>query len=313
MQNIPVYLFTGFLDSGKTKLIRETLIQQGFAKGSATLLILCEDGEEEYNKIQMEKNDISIVEVEKEELFNHQKIKEWIEEYTPDQIFIEYNGMWEVGPLFEGKLPKSCEIVQTLTCVDSSTFETYLLNMRPMIMEQIFSSDVIIFNRFNQQMSKQKFRLAIKGQNKKAQIVYELSDGTIDETPEELPYDMTQNELTISDMDYAIWYTDIMDNPKNYEGKKITFLGLVYNPKGKVSKGVFIPGRFAMTCCADDVTFLGVKAKYEQADQIEHKSFVQVSGIVKVEYAKEYHHRGPVLYVEEVINANKPEDELIYF
>ena len=96
-------------------------------------------------------------------------------------------------------------------------------------------------------------------------------------------------------------------------GKKITFLGLVYNPKGKVSKGVFIPGRFAMTCCADDVTFLGVKAKYEQADQIEHKSFVQVSGIVKVEYAKEYHHRGPVLYVEEVINANKPEDELIYF
>lgn len=313
MQNIPVYLFTGFLDSGKTRLIRETLIQQEFAKGSATLLILCEDGEEEYNSQEMKKNSISIVVVEKEELFSAKKIEDWIAEYIPDQIFIEYNGMWEVGPLYEGKLPKTCEIVQTLTCVDSTTFENYLLNMRPMMMEQIFSSDVVIFNRFNQLLSKQKFRLAIKGQNKKAQVVYELVDGTIDETPEELPYDMTQNELTISDMDYAIWYTDIMDNPKNYEGKKITFLGLVYNPKGKVSKGVFIPGRFAMTCCADDVTFLGIKAKYALADQIEHKTFVQVSGIVKVEYAKEYRHRGPVLYIDEVNKADKPEDELIYF
>lgn len=313
MQNIPVYLFTGFLDSGKTRLIRETLIQQEFAKGSATLLILCEDGEEEYYNEEMEKNSISIVEVEKEELFNAERINEWIEEYDPDQIFIEYNGMWEVGPLFEGKLPKTCEIVQTLTCVDATTFETYLLNMRPMIMEQIFSSDVVIFNRFNQQLSKQKFRLAIKGQNKKAQVVYELLDGTIDETPEELPYDITKNEITISDMDYAIWYTDIMDNPKNYEGKKISFLGLVYNPKDKVSKGVFIPGRFAMTCCADDVTFLGVKAKYAKADQVEHKSFVHVVGTVKVEYAKEYHHRGPVLYIEEVTMVERPEDELIYF
>lgn len=313
MENIPVYLFTGFLDSGKTRLIRETLIQQEFAKGSATLLILCEDGEEEYNQNELKKHSISMVEIEKEELLHAKKIQELIEEYDPDQIFLEYNGMWEVGPLFEDKLPKNCEIVQTLTCIDSTTFENYLLNMRPLIMEQIFSSDVVIFNRFSQAFSKQKFRMAIKGQNKKAQVVYELLDGSIDETPEELPYDMSQNELAISDMDYAVWYTDIMDNPKNYEGKKITFLGLVYKPKGKVSNGVFIPGRFAMTCCADDLTFLGIKAKYKDADQIQHKSFVRVKGIMKVEYAKEYRHRGPVLYVEEVIATEKPEDELIYF
>lgn len=313
MDKIPVYLFTGFMDSGKTKLIKDTLAQQEFTKNSKTLLLVCEDGEVEYDAEVMKLDRIFIEFIREQEQLNKNKLHGWINQYEPDQIFIEYNGMWEVGPLLENNFLEECELYQSLACVDASTFDNYLKNMRPLIMEQLFLADVVILNRCTQDTPKTKFRTAIKGQNKKAQLVYERVDGTIDDSPEELPYDLSKEKIIISDMDYAIWYTDIMDKPKNYAGKKIEFLALVYNPPGKMSKGVFIPGRFAMTCCADDVTFLGIKAKYDKASEITHKSFVRVLGTVKVEFAKEYHQRGPVLYIEEVEQADKPEDELIYF
>ena len=43
MNEIPVYLFTGFMDSGKTSLIKDTLFEQGFAKEGKSLVICCED------------------------------------------------------------------------------------------------------------------------------------------------------------------------------------------------------------------------------------------------------------------------------
>ena len=313
MEKIPVYLFTGLMDSGKTKLIKDTLAQQEFTRDSTTLLLACEEGEEEYNEEIMSLNHISIIYIRDFNQLQKEYMHQLLEQYSPDQVFIEYNGMWEVGPILENGFLDECELYQSLACVDASTFDIYLKNMRPIIMEQLFLADVVILNRCSEDTPKTKYRTAIKGQNKKAQLVYERMDGTIDEEPEELPYDMSMNELVISDMDYAIWYTDIMDHPKNYAGKTIEFLGLVYNPPGKMSKGVFIPGRFAMTCCVDDVTFLGIKAKYGKAEEISHKSFVKVKGVVKVEFAKEYHQRGPVLYIEQVEPAEKPEDELIYF
>ena len=46
---IPVYAFTGFLESGKTKFIQETLEDPRFNSGERTLLLVCEEGEEEYD------------------------------------------------------------------------------------------------------------------------------------------------------------------------------------------------------------------------------------------------------------------------
>ena len=47
-RQIPVYLFTGFLEGGKTKFIQETLEDGRFNKGEPTLLLVCEEGIEEY-------------------------------------------------------------------------------------------------------------------------------------------------------------------------------------------------------------------------------------------------------------------------
>ena len=229
-------------------------------------------------------------------------------------VFLEYNGTWEVGKLYEMDFPKYWVIVQSLATVDAQTFERYVNNMRTMMMEQLFKAEVVIFNRCDDNTPKGKFRGSIKAVNRPAQIVYERADGTIDEREEELPFDIDAEVIEISDADYALWFMDAMDNPKKYDRKKVHFLGLVYNPPdGKLRRNVFVPGRFAMTCCVEDITFLGMKCKSDQAPQIAHKSWVDLTAEIRVEFAKEYKGLGPVLYPVSIKEAEKPADELVYF
>lgn len=312
MEEISIYLFTGFMDSGKTTLIKETLLENGFAEQGKSLIICCEDGDIAYDEEELAKVNTNLVMVEKEEDFTGDYLNKLSAEYQPDQIFIEYNGTWGMDTLLETKMPKGWEIIQALATVDATTFDLYLSNMRTMIMEQLFQADVVIFNRCDDSTDKGKYRRNVKALNRKAQLVYERADGTLDEREEELPFDISGDELDITDADYAIWYMDCMENPKKYEGKKVKYLALVYNPE-KLKKGVFVPGRFAMTCCADDVTFIGFKCKYREKEKIPHKSWIQITAEVHVEFAREYKGKGPVLYPVSIEPAEKPEDELVYF
>lgn len=310
---IPVYLFSGFMDSGKSSLIHETLMEGEFSENGKTLLILCEDGEIEFEENELLKANTKLIMIEEEETFTSNKLEELSQNYHPDQVFIEYNGTWQMSTFLEMELPKDWVLVQSLATVDATTFEMYLTNMRAMIMEQLFAADVVIINRCEDDTPKGKFRRAIKVINRKAQIAYERADGTIDENDmEELPYDLNQEIIKITDMDYGIWYMDALDNPKKYEGKKVQFLALTYRPE-KLKKGVFIPGRFAMTCCADDITFVGFKCKYDKAANIPHKSWITITAEMRNEFALEYRGKGPVLYALDVKPAERPEDELIYF
>ena len=270
-EEIPVYLFTGFMDSGKTSLIKDTIFENDFANGSKGLIIMCEDGDVEYDMDKLKAANIQVAE-----------------------------------------LPKGWVIVQSLATVDSTTFDLYMNNMRAMMQEQVFASDVVIFNRTDDDTDRGHLRRTIKNINRKAQIVYERKDGTIDERPEELPFDINQDVIELSDADYAIWYMDAMENYKKYDGKIVKFLALVYNPD-KLRKGVMVPGRFAMTCCIEDVTFIGFKCKYEDESSIPHKSWITITARVHVEFAREYKGKGPVLYPVSIEPAEKPQDELVYF
>ena len=245
MEEIPVYLFTGFMDSGKTSLIRQTLLEDNFGEGAKTLLIACEDGDEEYGEAEMKRANTRLLMVENEEDFTETLLNNINLQYLPDQVFIEYNGTWGLDTILETALPEGWVIVQSLATVDATTFDLYLNNMRAMIMEQLFKADVVIINRCTLDTPKGKFRRAIKAVNRPAQIVYEREDGMIDESEEELPFDINQDIIEITDADYAIWYMDAQENYKKYDGKKIEFTGLVYNPD-KMKKGVMVPGRFAM-------------------------------------------------------------------
>ncbi len=315
MAEIPVYVFTGFMDSGKTSLIQETLFENGFGEDNERMLILsCEDGEEEYDEEGLKAIRASVVRLEKKEELTTQKLMELSEEYRPESVFIEYNGTWEASLLYDLPLPKDWVIVQSLATVDSTTFELYLSNMRSMMVEQFSHADVVIFNRCGDDTPRAKFRGSIKAVNRPAQIVYERTDGTIDEREEELPFDLNAPVIEISDADYALWFMDCMDHPKKYDGKTVHFLGLVYNPgDGKLKHGVIVPGRFAMTCCVEDITFLGMMCRTGQDNAPAHRSWIDLTARIKVEFTKEYKGKGPVLYPLEIKAAQKPEDELVYF
>ncbi len=309
---IPVYLFTGFMDSGKTTLVKETLFENNFGDGASGVLIMCEDGDIEYDEAMLQKFNLKLVAVEDEEDFTEAKLQEIQNLYHPEQVFIEYNGTWGSDKILEAKLPKDWVIVQALATVDSTTFDMYMSNMRAMMQEQVFAADVVIFNRTDDETDRGSLRRQIKNINRKAQVVFERKDGTIDERPIELPFDIDQEVIELSDMDYAIWFMDATENYKKYDGKKVKFLALVYNPEN-LKKGMMVPGRFAMTCCIEDVQFIGFKCKYDKEDQIPHKSWITITAQIKVEFAREYKGKGPVLYPISIEPAEKPEDELVYF
>ncbi len=311
---VPVYLFTGFMDSGKTTLIKETLFENGFGDGARTLIILCEDGDVELDEESLAEVNARLVMLGGQEEIGREKFHELNEAYRPDQVFIEYNGTWELAPLLDLDAPDGWTIVQTLTTVDAGTYELYLNNMRTMMMEQFIISDVVIFNRCDDDTPKARFRRSVKAKNRRAQIVYERADGSVDQNyDEELPYDIDADFLDISDADYGIFYLDLMDDPRKYAGKRVRYLALVYRPKGKFKPDTFAAGRFAMTCCVEDIQFAGIKCRYDRASEIGHKSWIWVTAEIAYEFALEYKGKGPVLHVVSVEPAEKPEDELVYF
>ena len=184
-QEIPVYLFTGFMDSGKTTLVEETLYENDFSDGAKGLIIMCEDGDKEYNEDKLKTVNFKLTSIENEEDFTSEKLRELNEQYLPEQVFIEYNGTWGIDRILEAELPENWVIVQHLTTVDSTTFDLYMNNMRAIMQEQVFASDVVIFNRTDDDTDRGHLRRTIKNINRKAQIVYERKDGTIDDRPEE--------------------------------------------------------------------------------------------------------------------------------
>ena len=303
------------MDSGKTTLIQETLFENGFAEDDDRILIIaCEDGDVEYDTEKLKTINASVATIDTEAEFNTEHLQEIADQYRPDVVFVEYNGTWGVGEVYEMELPKNWVIVQSLATVDATTFEMYMANMRSMMMEQFFQAEVVIFNRCDDNTPKSKFRGNIKAVNRPAQIVYERADGTIDDREEELPFDINADVIEIPDADYALWFMDCMENPKKYDGKKVHFLGLVYNPKdGKLKRGVIVPGRFAMTCCVEDITFLGMMCKTGMENTPEHRSWIDLTARIKVEFAREYKGKGPILYPIEMKPAEKPQDELVYF
>ncbi len=311
-EEIPVYLFTGFMDSGKTSLVEETLFENNFGDGAKGLIIMCEDGEKEYDPAKLRTVNFQVTSIDSEEEFTSERLNRLNDEYLPKQVFIEYNGTWGMDKILEMDMPKGWTIVQSLATVDSTTFDLYMNNMRAMMQEQIFAADVVIFNRTDDDTDRGHLRRSVKNINRKAQIVYERKDGTIDERPEELPFDINQDVIELSDADYAIWYMDAAENYRKYDGKKVKFLALVYNGDN-MKKGTFVPGRFAMTCCIEDVTFIGFKCKYDKADEIKHRSWINITAEIHVEFAREYKGKGPVLYPISIEPAEKPADELVYF
>ena len=313
-KEVPAYLFTGFLESGKSKFIIETLNSEAFNDHAKTLVIACEEGEEEYDIEKLKAMNVEVVYLEDEEEFCEEKLEELNRKYQPEQVMIEYNGMWSMDTVLDARVPEGWMLVQVVTTVNSKTFETYLNNMRGLMMEHVKYSQLVIFNRCTEEFTKQGYARTIRAVNRMAQVVYEYENG--DSRPadgdEDLPYDLEASHLEIEDEDFGIFYMDVMENPKKYAGKTVTYKGMIYRD-AKLKGDSFVLGRFAMTCCADDIAFVGLLSKYKDAKELEVKSYVTVTSEIRREYSKEYQGKGPVLYVKDIKPAKEPEDRVVYF
>ena len=306
----PVYMINGFLESGKTEFITFTLAQPYFQIKGKTLLLLCEEGEVEYDEELLRKSHTVIELIENEEDFNPAHLVELEKKHKPERIIVEYNGMWNFKNM---KLPWYWKIEQQITTIDGSTFPMYYTNMRSLLAEMIRKSEMIIFNRCDGIEDLNSYKRNIKAVNPNADVIFEDSNGEIDEILEEdLPYDLSQDIIELNNNGYGIWYLDCMDHLERYIGKTLKFTALVLKPDG-FPRGYFVPGRMAMTCCADDMAFLGYACEYEGADSLKQKDWVQVTATLSREYWEDYKGEGPMLHALSVEKTKAPKDEIISF
>lgn len=307
----PVYVINGFLESGKTEFISFTLSQPYFQIKGKTLLLLCEEGENEYDEALLKRSRTEVELLEEEADFNPEKLTELEKKHKPERIIIEYNGMWNYK---NARLPWYWKIEQQITIIDGSTFPMYYTNMRSLLAEMIRGSEMIIFNRCDTVRDQlNTYKRNVKAVNAKADVVFEDSNGEIDEIFEEdLPYDLKQETIVLDNNGYGIWYLDSMDHLERYVGKKLEFVAMVLKPEN-FPEGYFVPGRMAMTCCAEDMAFLGYACKYEGAGALKQKEWVRVTATVSKEYFEDYKGEGPVLHAVKVEKTKAPREEVISF
>lgn len=310
---IPIYFMAGFLESGKSEFLKFTVEQDYFQIDETTLLILCEEGEIEYDQKTLKECNTQLVVLESQEELTQESLEQLDEKYHPGRVIIEYNGMWPVSDFEKLKLPMFWKMAQHITVIDASTFQMYLNNMKSLVMDMVRNADLVIFNRCQQDSPLAMFRRNIKAVNQRAEIIFEDEEGEIENIFEDdLPYDLNDKVIHILPEDYGIFYIDALDHKEHYNGKTISFTGMVLKSKDFPTK-VFVPGRMAMTCCADDTTFIGFLCKSPYGPKLKTGEWVKVTATVQYEKQPAYHGEGPVLYADFVEKTEPLKEELVYF
>ena len=308
----PVYFVTGFLDSGKTTFIKDTLMNQDWIEDGPTLLLTCEEGEEEFEEEWLDEHGMFLFNIDEPEKLNLTFFQNCEKIYHPAQVILEFNGMWSLQDFLEQRFPENWEVQGVYSTVNGETLNGYLLNMRNVIMNQLVESELIIVNRCTEDTDRAAFRRAIKIQNPIAQLIFEDPEGNIiPQTEEDLPYDVKAPKIEIDDMDFGIWYVDAYEHPERYVGKEITYLAQLFRPKG-MPKTMMIPGRQIMTCCADDVEFYGYPCKAKIPLNFAQRSWAKVTVRFEFESLRMFAPKQPVLYFLGMKPAEKPEEEVVF-
>ncbi len=313
---IPVYLFTGFLESGKTRFIQQTMEDERFNNGEKTLMILCEEGEEELDLERFASKNVHIQTIDSLEQVNERTLNEWPSKHRVDRVVIEYNGMWPLMNLYQ-EMPEKWAIYQQILTVDSNTFLVYNQNMRNLVFDKINGAELVIFNRFDQEkMDKLAFHQIVRAISRRIDIAYEYPNGEAeyDDIEDPLPFDIDAPIIEITDEDYALWYRDVLEDPQKYVGKKVRFKGMAAHT-GKMPKNSFVPGRFVMTCCAEDTQFMGFLCFSDEANRYPDKSWMMVTAEIGYEKVPQSRVREamPVLKAISLKPASRPQEEIATF
>ena len=313
MQQIPVYVFTGFLDSGKTKFIQETLEDPRFNAGERTLLLVFEEGEEEYDFSTYPHPNVYL-EVLDQQTVTTKQLQALAKKHKAQRVVAELNGMQVVGDLYM-RFPEEWAVAQEVMFADSTTIMAYNANMRNLVMDKLVGAQMVVYNRLTPGADTSELHKLSRAANRRIDILYDYTDGTtaFDDVVDPLPFDINAPVIEIRDPDYALWYRDVTEEPEKYDGKTVKFKGqvaLLRRERGNM----FAPGRFVMTCCADDIEFCGVPCRYDGAKSLQTRSWVTVTAKITAEKHVLYKGElGPVLTAISVEAAEAADPDVATF
>ncbi len=310
---IPVYLFTGFLDAGKTSFIQGTLEDKRFNGGERTLVLLCEEGEVEPDVSRYPSKNVYIEIIDEQEQLTTEYLTSLQKKHRAQRVIIEYNGMWLLSTLFEN-MPKNWVIYQEMLFADANTFGAYNANMRNLVVDKLGSPELVIFNRAQKGLDKMALHKIVRGVTRRADIAYEYGENDVefDDIEDPLPFDKNAAVIEIADSDYALWYRDLSEELNTYDGKTVMFKGQVVVDRS-VPKGCFIIGRPLMTCCADDIRFAGLACEWGEAEKLKSRDWVLVKAHIAIREHACYGRTGPVLTAVSVEKTDAPENEVATF
>ncbi len=309
---IPVYLFTGFLESGKTKFISESLCDKRFNAGESTLLLLCEEGIEEYESEKYGKN-VHIVNIENESDLTAEYLSALEKKHSAERVIIEYNGMWQSQSLFMN-VPENWTVYQEVFFADSNTILSYNANMRSLVVDKLTTCEMAVFNRVPKDSDIMPFHKLVRALNTKCDIMYEHPDGSVqyDDIKDPPPYNRDGEIVVIEDKDYAIFYRDVMEDMSFWHNKTVQFKGVIAKDKSLPDKTAII-GRHVMTCCVDDIKYLGMVLVSEKAPSLNSYDWVNITAKIEIKFNKLYRGKGPVLSALEIVSAEKPTNPVATF
>lgn len=310
---IAVYLFTGFLEAGKTRFIAETMRDPNFNDGKRKYLIIqCEEGEEELDPEDYGAN-VSLATFDEEQRITPDRLSALQKRAGADIVIVEYNGMWNLDTLYNA-LPDGWMVYQEVMIVDSQTAITYNANMRQLMVDKLTSSEMVLFNRVSSERDRMELHKLVRGISRRASICYEDMTGNIDfdDIEDPLPFDINAPVIDIKDEDFAIFYRDMSEELSKYKGKTLRFKGIVaLDPS--IPKDQFAIGRHIMTCCEADIAYRGVVAKGMKGLRLKTRDWVIVEGVLNEEYSKLYRAEGPVLTVTKIEPSEPPKQEVATF
>ncbi len=310
---VPVYLFTGFLGAGKSKFIQDTLEDERFNGGERTLVLLCEEGEVEFDSTRYPSKNVYFEVMDTPQQLTVENLTSLQKKHRAQRVIIEYNGMWLLSELFQN-MPKNWVIYQEMLFADANTFEVYNANMRNLVVDKLNSPELVVFNRALKSLDKIALHKIVRGVSRRADIAYEygVNDVEYDDIEDPLPFDKEATLIEIADSDYALWYRDLSEELTTYDGKCVQFKGQVVLDKS-IPKNCFIVGRPLMTCCADDIRFAGLVCEWMGSTMLKSRDWVVVNARIAVREHACYGRVGPVLTAVSVEKTNAPENEVATF
>jgi G3E family GTPase len=311
--DIPVYLFTGFLDAGKTKFIQETLEDKRFNRGERTLVLMCEEGVEEYDLSRLKKKNVFIRGIDSEEELTEEVLTKLEKELEIERVLVEYNGMWLLDTLYNN-MPQRWVVYQEFMFADCRSFISYNANMRQLVYDKLKSCELVVLNRAPKDVDMTEYHKIIRGANRRCDIAFEHPDGSVDydQTEDPLPFDIDADVVEIQDKDYAIWYRDLGEELDKYDGKTVRFKGQVAL-SDELPEDCFIIGRQMMNCCAADVSYAGLVVEKSVRTGWQSGDWLTITAKITVKKHAAYDRIGPVLTAIEVLTAEPAEDEVATF